>query len=82
MPSSPTPNVDDEIVPPPKVNKWDGSAVKNSLDDAVRDILIKKLGFDENFNLVDGRLGICSIAVAIAMLALLWDYLYPFPQSR
>jgi len=72
----------EEIVPPPKVNKWDGSAVKNALDDAVRDILIKKLGFDENFTLVDGRLVICSVAVGIALLALLWDYLHPFPQSR
>jgi signal peptidase complex subunit 2 len=72
----------EEIVPPPKVNKWDGSAIKNALDDAVRDILIKKLTLDENFNLVDGRLAICSVAVGIAMLALLWDYLYPFPQSR
>ena len=65
-----------------KVNKWDGSAVKNALDDAVRDILIKRLNYVENFKLVDGRLAICSIAVGIAMLALLWDYLYPFPASR
>jgi len=65
-----------------KVNKWDGSAIKNALDDAVRDVLIKKLNYNENFGLVDGRLGICSIAVGIAMLALLWDYMYPFPSSR
>jgi len=65
-----------------KVNKWDGSAVKNALDDAVRDILVKKLNYEENFKLVDGRLAICSVAVGIAMFALLWDYLYPFPASK
>jgi signal peptidase complex subunit 2 len=25
---------------------------------------------------------ICGVAVAVAMFALLWDFLYPFPQSR
>jgi len=65
-----------------KVNKWDGSAIKNALDDAVRDILVKKLNYEENFKLVDGRLAICSVAVGIAMFALLWDYLYPFPASK
>lgn len=82
MPATPTPGSEEEVVAPPKINKWDGSAVKNALDDAVRDILIKKLGFEEHFALVDGRLGICSVAVGIAMLALLWDYVYPFPASR
>jgi len=65
-----------------KINKWDSSAVKNALDDAVKEVLTKKFGYAESFALMDGRLAICTIAVGVAMFALLWDYLYPFPHSK
>jgi len=71
-----------EAKEPVKVYKWDGTAVKNALDDAVKEVMTAKLPYTENFNLMDGRLVICAIAVGVAMFALLWDFLNPFPKSR
>lgn len=64
------------------IDKWDYSAVKNRLDDGVKFYLIHQRGFEENFVMIDNRLAISSIAVIIALYALVWDYFNPFPASR
>merc|ERR1711953_586722 len=45
-------------------------------------IFKKKLAYVEDHKLMDGRLWICFIAVAVAMFALAWDFFYPFPASK
>jgi len=65
-----------------KINKWNGSNIKTSLDFAVKKIITKNISSEENHALINGRLIICGIAVLIASFGTLWDYFHPFPISR
>ncbi|CAL8103934.1 unnamed protein product [Calicophoron daubneyi] len=64
------------------VNKWNAGALKNALDDATKEVLSQKYKLVECHRLFDGRLLLCTISVLFACFGLLWDYLYPHPQSR
>nr|CAX76983.1 signal peptidase complex subunit 2 homolog [Schistosoma japonicum] len=63
-------------------NKWDVGALKLALDDAAKELFMKKHGLIETHKLFDGRLVLCTISVLIAAFGVLFDYLYPHPRSR
>ncbi|GFR67033.1 signal peptidase complex subunit 2 [Elysia marginata] len=72
-------NAGEDVV---KIDKWDSGALKNALDDGAKKVFVDVLGYKESHHLMDGRLMICTVAVFFAMFALVWDYFYPFPESR
>nr|CAH8876482.1 unnamed protein product [Trichobilharzia regenti] len=64
------------------INKWDVGSLKLALDDAAKELFMKKLGLVETHRLFDGRLFLCTISVLIAGFGVLFDYIYPHPRSR
>jgi signal peptidase complex subunit 2 len=56
--------------------------VKNALDDAAKDVFVADFSYEENTKLIDVRLWICTLACAVAGVALAYDYYFPFPASR
>uniref|UniRef100_A0A1X7T7Q9 Signal peptidase complex subunit 2 n=1 Tax=Amphimedon queenslandica TaxID=400682 RepID=A0A1X7T7Q9_AMPQE len=66
---------------PVNIDKWDGNAVKNSIDDNIKNLLKKEYNYTEDFTLVDQRLILCTVACLLSLFAVVYDYFYPFPSS-
>lgn len=67
---------------PVKVDKWNCTAVKNALDDAVRKVMTECYPYEEDHTLIDYRLFICTLSCGFAIVALIYDFFHPFPESR
>ncbi|XP_003390997.2 PREDICTED: probable signal peptidase complex subunit 2 [Amphimedon queenslandica] len=67
---------------PVNIDKWDGNAVKNSIDDNIKNLLKKEYNYTEDFTLVDQRLILCTVACLLSLFAVVYDYFYPFPSSK
>ncbi|VDK34057.1 unnamed protein product [Taenia asiatica] len=64
------------------INKWDVNAAKHALDDMTKEIMKTHYGLRENFRLIDTRLMLCTASVLFTVIALVYDYLCPYPESR
>uniref|UniRef100_A0A1A9VTS5 Signal peptidase complex subunit 2 n=1 Tax=Glossina austeni TaxID=7395 RepID=A0A1A9VTS5_GLOAU len=70
----------DEFV---KVNKWDSTAVKHALNDAVKKALFAtRPQLKEQFGLINTRLILCTLMIGVALMAYGWDVKHPFPESK
>lgn len=74
-------NNEELIFEPVKIDKWCGSAAHYTLDDHVHGIFTKVLDFKPSYRLMNTRLLISATAVLSAAVALIYDYVHPFPQS-
>lgn len=63
------------------IDRWDASAVKNTLDDAAKDFLISK-NVEEDNKYADFRLVMAVAACVFAVVALVMDYFFPYPKSH
>lgn len=52
------------------------------MDDSVKTALMNRTNMKEHHAIIDGRLLICALAVATALVALGYDYQYSFPTSK
>jgi signal peptidase complex subunit 2 len=65
-----------------KVDKWDWNAVKNALDDATTKFLSSQKNFKEDHTLMNMKLIISTVAVLFSGIALVYDWMHPFPKSQ
>ena len=64
------------------VDKLDAGIVKTTLDETAKLVLLQSFKYIESNKIVDIRLGLCALPVLSALVALIYDYMYPYPASE